>query len=92
MEFPVAGFSGGLWAECLDARTGPEFRDAYGDPETLARLDLLSPYFSYRYAHYCVFCVHWLKGETAAQERYRQAALAGIDVLEVLQSSTRLKR
>jgi len=65
------------------------FRDAYGDAETLARLDLLSPYFSYRYAHYCVFRVHQLKGEAAAQERYRQAALAGLEVLEVLQSSTR---
>lgn len=60
------------------------FRDAYGDAETLARLDLLSPYFSYRYAHYCVFRVHQLHGEAAAQERYRQAALAGIEVLENL--------
>lgn len=65
------------------------FRVAYGDAETLARLDLLSPYFSYRYAHYCVFRVHQLESEAAAQERYRQAALAGIEVLEGCQSSTR---
>jgi thiamine kinase len=62
------------------------FREAYGDAQTLVRLDLLSPYFSYRYAHYCVFRVHQLKGDSAAQERYRQAALAGVEVLEALGS------
>ncbi len=54
----------------------------------LARLEVLSPYFTYCYAHYAVFRVHQLEEGSAEQKRYRQAALAGIAELENVQSST----
>ena len=58
-------------------------RAAYGDAETLRRLDDLGPYFSYRFAHYCCFRTHQLAAiDRAGSERYRRAAAAEIAWLE----------
>ncbi len=61
------------------------FRDAYGDAATLARLDAMLPFFSWRFAAYCVFRTHQLEGvDAAGSDRYRRAAAAEIAVLEGL--------
>lgn len=58
-------------------------RDAYGDPATIARLDAMTPYFSWRFACYCVFRTHQLDGvDAAGSERYRRAAAAETAALE----------
>jgi len=58
-------------------------RAAYGDPDVLARLDELGPYFSYRFAHYCCFRTHQLADvDRAGSERYRRAAKVETDWLE----------
>lgn len=60
-------------------------RAAYGDPETLARLDAMRPFFAWRFAAYCVFRTHQLAGVDAlGSERYRRAAAAETDALEGL--------
>ena len=59
------------------------FRAAYGDPAVLDRLDAMGPYFSWRFARYCVFRVHQLAGvDAAGSERYRRAAAAETAWLE----------
>jgi thiamine kinase len=80
-----AVYGGQAW----DAEAIARFRAAYGDDAVLARLDVLAPFFAYRYAHYCIFRIHQLEAGSPAQERYRQAALAGLGDLEARQSSTR---
>jgi aminoglycoside phosphotransferase (APT) family kinase protein len=58
-------------------------RTAYGDAAVLARLDLLSPYFSYRMAQYCCFRTHQLADmNPAGSDRYRRAAEAETAWLE----------
>ena len=58
-------------------------REAYGDAATLARLDAMTPYFSYRFACYCAFRTHQLEGvDAGGSDRYRRAAAAETAALE----------
>ncbi|MFQ5985620.1 MAG: phosphotransferase family protein [Alphaproteobacteria bacterium] len=67
----------------LGPKEAARFVDAYGDPETRARLDFLAPYFAYRLAAYCCFRRYQLcgPGDEAARDRYERAARAQIDAL-----------
>ncbi len=59
------------------------FRTAYGEADVLARLDELTPFLSYRFAHYCCFRTHQLADvDTVGSDRYRHAADAEITRLE----------
>ena len=66
----------------IDTVAVARFRQAYGDAGVLARLDLLGPYLSYRFAHYCCFRTHQLVDvDPAGSERYARATAAELDVL-----------
>jgi len=69
------------WPEAAVAR----FRAAHGEAHVLARLDAMTPYFSYRFAAYSVFRMHQLAGiDAAGAERYRRCAEAETALLEAL--------
>lgn len=62
------------------------FRAAHGEPAVLARLDAMTPYFSWRFAAYSVFRTHQLAGvDAAGAERYRRCAEAETALLEAQQ-------
>ena len=64
------------------------FRDAYGETATLARLDAMTPFFSYRYAAYSVFRTAQLAEiDEAASDRYRRCAEAETLMLESLMTT-----
>ncbi len=68
--------------EPYDGHAVARFRLAYGDDGVLARLDLLSPCLSYRFAHYCCFRTHQLaEVDPVASDRYARATIAELDVL-----------
>jgi len=67
------------WAAADVARC----KAAYGDAATLARLEAMTPFFSYRFACYCAFRTHQLDGvDAAGSQRYRRAVAAEIGALE----------